>query len=970
MSEWITVISIAILVACQVSPARDLFVDQKDPAASDQNPGTGDQPFQTIQPAVDAAQPGDTVYVKAGSYREPVRINHPGYSDALITISAWKDDRVRIGCPPSPLPTAGSWQPIAGSKSFQITLTEEMPDDFVLVLNDRAVATLKQDTPPGDDQLNIAAYRKGDRTLMFSTGGKDPATLGTLAYGRACELFFLNKRADWWVVRKLEFSWSCVGLILYANNCVVEDCFFTRTYRPGIFLHGRANIIRRCNFYRCGYALNASGVGPANILEDNLIVECGQSAEEDISQVGAKYPEGGGPTVFKGNNLAMMFQYNIVAENRCGAGWYADIDTKSCRIIGNAFWNNPGGAIYNEYAVDDTLVMGNYFYQNDCVSAMCMRLNIVDNFFDQCAVTWHIREWWPMRNGYMFMRGNAFQNPPAGYLSNYGAGWGRNPYPEGFANCIVDFNRIRLAPDTVLLTDGGEAKKYKTIEEVRAAFGWELHGECEPYDAATGDLTPEAMGGSTVTFRIPWGKRSYEARPMLANADIETRWPAAPEMVHVATAPAHFWRIADGTGSPAPLWGPEPNFPFHSRWQPGSAGYELAENAGSRWYVDAEATLTDEMKSRMPKDWKIEGWPSAPALSSGNHWLTMQGLTPSSMPPAGVGYWSPLLGAAPGATITVSMRIRGTDIVPEGGNTPAAWLEFTNETGQQKTRVFLLGQDDEGTLQHEELTRGSFDWTELTQVIVAPPSAVRMALFFGIRPCKGKLDFDDINIKTASEPTPELSREILPPRLPVARFRVVQPIDLSPVANRTLTDDVDNDGKGGWTDQGSEVDMRALPTGNRTFGGVPFNIPSEGNCAVVLRSAMRPNGDLPVSATIPVGRKLDTLFFLHAVAWCGGNEYFHYVVHYADGQDQVIAVGPQNLVDWIADPITRFPNEVDTFSTAAQTVVVPRFRQGTVYRMEWSAPQGRRPIEIESIELVGNGNTIPVLLGITGVLEW
>ena len=30
----------------------------------------------------------------------------------------------------------------------------------------------------------------------------------------------------------------------------------------------------------------------------------------------------------------------------------------------------------------------------------------------------------------------------------------------------------------------------------------------------------------------------------------------------------------------------------------------------------------------------------------------------------------------------------------------------------------------------------------------------------------------------------------------------------------------------------------------------------------------------------------------------------------------------------------------------------------------------RRPVEIKSIEFVGSGKCVPILLGITGVMEW
>ena len=54
----------------------------------------------------------------------------------------------------------------------------------------------------------------------------------------------------------------------------------------------------------------------------------------------------------------------------------------------------------------------------------------------------------------------------------------------------------------------GATTRVKTLAELQKKFGWDLHGEvkkCEPKD---NDLTPESMGGSSVTFRLPWGPRS------------------------------------------------------------------------------------------------------------------------------------------------------------------------------------------------------------------------------------------------------------------------------------------------------------------------------------------------------------------------------------------------------------------------------------------------------------------------------
>ena len=542
MLRRLMLVAFAFLGLLNLSYAKELFVDQKHPDAKDDNPGTEAKPFKTIQPAVDLAKPDDIVYVKAGVYSDPVKIRTFGSPYYPPTLTAWKEDRVIIGSELRELPPANQWKQIEGHKSFEVKLPEDTPEDMIVIMDGKPIPTqfcgldpkkvhpiLFKEGPPDDGKLNWAIYRISDqttpeglrlagRTLMVNTGDGNPAVKHKVQRARAVEPFEVTKNAAYWQIKKLEFAWCQTGLVLFqSTGILVEDCFFHDIYRPAIFGTGHMGIIRRCNFLRCGFGVvGMHGLG--GVIEDNLFVQCGMDNEEDIDNRQNNHQEGGGVLRFTGGPvIAGLIRYNIIADCK-GSIWH-DCAGGGLRIFGNAFWDNKNGnAVYNEFGVMDTMIIGNYFYHTGVASSYSARMSVVDNFFNSGGMSWHNRDVWQLRDSYMTTRNNAFTNVHMGYIG--GADHGTDTEnPLAFSRAFVDFNRIRVLPNDYTLFRAGKTF-CRTLEEIQQKYGWDLHGELKTAgkdymievnsketEDKNIDLTPESMGGSTVTFRLPWGKR-------------------------------------------------------------------------------------------------------------------------------------------------------------------------------------------------------------------------------------------------------------------------------------------------------------------------------------------------------------------------------------------------------------------------------------------------------------------------------
>ena len=128
-----------------------------------------------------------------------------------------------------------------------------------------------------------------------------------------------------------------------------------------------------------------------------------------------------------------------------------------------------------------------------------------------------------------------------------------------------------------------------------------------------------------------------------------------------------------------------------------------------------------------------------------------------------------------------------------------------------------------------------------------------------------------------------------------------QPVDLRSVVNMGFRDEVAGDGKGGWTDQGSN-DLRLLPVGRKLFGGIPFDIvdPLRNNGKSCLMLRGRERTYFPKSATVECKSRGRYLHLLHASAFHPGQppRYGVILVTYANGSTQRIPVTENHVGDW------------------------------------------------------------------------
>ena len=270
------VVLLGILCAAGSLQAATYYVDQGAPNASDENPGTEEQPWKMLRKAIEATTKGDKAYVRAGKYREALELTGQG-----VTIRAFGDDAVVLE-PADEITEIrpGAWERVPGQEFVYVCepgvggadrnwrlQVEGMPIAFEVTqgvrreitspISETRMVTVDR-TLEDDDGRRWSLDRDGK--LYVNLMGEDaaqhrielvkPGPGGVSLRGRNCR------------VKGLELHNCGIGVSGQGN--VVEDCLVLEGHGSMAGM----NIIRRCAFYRCP----PIHIGTHAVFEENLVV--------------------------------------------------------------------------------------------------------------------------------------------------------------------------------------------------------------------------------------------------------------------------------------------------------------------------------------------------------------------------------------------------------------------------------------------------------------------------------------------------------------------------------------------------------------------------------------------------------------------------------------------------------------------------------------------------------------------------
>jgi len=169
--------TVILIVVCVLSCAWGMGAEYYVATdGKDSNPGTDAEPFRSIQHAADVMRAGDTCHVRAGVYREGVRVTHSGIEGKPVRFAAAAGERV-VSKGTEPIP--GKWEVHKG----KIYRTQADLDFIQVFVDDRMMVEARWPNMRFPDEL-------WDRTT-WARAGKGSR------YGKMVDPALAETGVDW-----------------------------------------------------------------------------------------------------------------------------------------------------------------------------------------------------------------------------------------------------------------------------------------------------------------------------------------------------------------------------------------------------------------------------------------------------------------------------------------------------------------------------------------------------------------------------------------------------------------------------------------------------------------------------------------------------------------------------------------------------------------------------------------------------
>lgn len=352
-----------LISCCLAGNASVLVVSQSHPGSADDNPGTGEKPFKTISAAAKLANPGDTVLVHKGVYRERVTPARGGEEGKPIIYQAVPGEEVIIKGSEVWKP---EWRKIDGN-----VFSAEF-DRKIFKSGNPFLKNIFSDATYGNKPDKIPGFRQCAGQVFVD---------GMMLYEKPDERKVKSEAGTWTVSKNRE------GLIVHfpesvrdVGKAVVEISVRDRIFAPhrrGLgHIHVRGFVFEHCANPGMRPEPQFGAVSPRSghhwVIENNTIrlaktigLDCG--SEGWVPELFTDIDEADRRIIIGGNHL---IKGNTVSDNGlCGiAGW----NHKGTKIIGNIVERNNSLGFHMEEEMggmkfhnSDVLVEGNLVRDNN-----------------------------------------------------------------------------------------------------------------------------------------------------------------------------------------------------------------------------------------------------------------------------------------------------------------------------------------------------------------------------------------------------------------------------------------------------------------------------------------------------------------------------------------------------------------------------------------------------------------------------